>query len=1173
VLLGVDVGGTFTDAVLFDGETVYTAKAPTTPGEESVGTMAAIDEVLRRAGADAAEVKAFSHGMTVGTNALLEERGARTALIATCGFADLLEIGRQDRPELYRLCAPKPAPLAESELRFEAAERIGPDGVVEPLGEGEAQRLADALRESGAESIAVCLLFSYLDPAHEQAIAEHLRRELPGTHVSTSHEVLPRFREYERCSTTIDAYLSPLLGRYLSRFGEAAAEAGLPQPLVMRSSGGVASATEAARAGAWSVLSGPAGGAVGAGLLARASGDGNALGFDMGGTSCDVCVVEEGEVRRTDSRVIGGRVIQLPMVDVHTVGAGGGSIGWRDPGGALRVGPRSAGADPGPACYRRGGEEPTVTDANLLLGYLAADSKLAGGVALDAEAAGAAVGALGDSLGLDRLETAEGIVRVANQEMVRALRVVTVERGVDPRRFALLPFGGAGPMHAAAIAAELGVERILCPRAGGVLSALGLCASDRRRDTARTVMLSGAELTAERIAREVGELIARESGLPGAEPEVAYEMRYRGQAFELAIPGPADPDPADLAERFAAAHEERYGYRDPEGEVELVDIRLGMVVPGPRPRAAAAPEGRLAESSRPARFGGEWVDTRILRGEPPAGAGAEGPAIFELPEATLVLPLGWSAEVDDHGTIRAEKQASAVPYGPIATKRNSRTRRLDPIGLQVLAGGLRAACEEMGAVLIRASHSANIKERRDCSTALFDAAGEMVMQAEHIPVHLGSMPEAVAAVLDKDLRPGESWILNDPYEGGTHLPDITIVSPVFWRGTLLGFAASRAHHADVGGPTPGGMPAGSTRLVDEGVVIPPTLAGMHELKDLASQMRSPRQRLADLRAQRAANRVGCMRLSELAEHHGLDELRAGMEETLAYAERRTRAALAALPDGAYSAEDVLEDDFGGKTRDVTLRVTATIAGDRLTLDFSGTDPQVEGNLNCPLSVTKSAAFFAVRALTDPDAPPSAGAYRPIEVIAPEGCLLNARPPAAVAAGNVETSSRVADLVISALGGARPVPAQGQGTMNNLTLANDDFTYYETIGGGQGACPDADGPSAIHVAMSNTLNTPIEALETEFPLRVRELSVRRGSGGDGRHRGGDGIVREIEALAPMRFSLITERRRHPPRGRDGGADGSPGLNLLNGDSLASKAEGELRPGDRLRIETPGGGGNA
>jgi N-methylhydantoinase B len=495
---------------------------------------------------------------------------------------------------------------------------------------------------------------------------------------------------------------------------------------------------------------------------------------------------------------------------------------------------------------------------------------------------------------------------------------------------------------------------------------------------------------------------------------------------------------------------------------------------------------------------------------------------------------------------------------------------LDPVTLQVLVGAMRAACEEMGAVLVRSAHSANIKERRDCSTALFDAAGELVMQAEHIPVHLGSMPDAVAAVLGAEQHPGDLWVLNDPYRGGTHLPDITVISPVFAGEGLLAFAASRAHHADVGGPTPAGMPARSTRLEDEGVVIPPTRVDAEGLAELVAEMRNPAQRLADLRAQRAANLAGAQRVGELVERHGEEMVRAAMGEILDYSERRTAARIGELPDGAYVASDVLEGGPSGE-RDITLHVEATIDRDRMRLDFSGTDPQVEGNLNCPLPVTKSAAFFAVRVLTDPDGPPSAGAQRPIEIFAPEGCVLNARAPAAVAAGNVETSSRVADLVFEALSQATPTPAQGQGTMNNLTLAGEGFTYYETVGGGQGACPDADGPSAVHVAMSNTLNTPVEALETEYPVRVRELGLRRGSGGGGRHRGGDGIVREVEALQPMRFTLITERRRHAPRGRDGGSNGEPGRNLLNGGELPAKAEAELQPGDRLRMETPGGGG--
>jgi N-methylhydantoinase A len=657
MLLGVDVGGTFTDAALYDGRGLHTAKSTTTPDDQSRGVVAAIDAVLERSGAGSGEVEVFSHGMTVGTNALLEERGARTALVATEGFTDLLEIARQNRPHLYHLCAPTPTPLAPPELRVGARERVGPEGVIEPLGDGAIDELVDRVREGNAEAVAVCLLFSYLEPAHEAAIAARIREALPDVHVSVSHEVLPQFREYERCSTTvIDAYLSPLLDRYLGRLAATASERGLPEPYVMQSSGGVAPVGEAARAGAWSVLSGPAGGAVGAGLLARLSGDGDALGIDMGGTSCDVCAIEGGRVRRTDSREIDGRVLQLPMVDVHTVGAGGGSIGWRDTGGALRVGPRSAGAEPGPACYGRGGSEPTVTDANLLLGYLAEDSILAGGVELDPDAAREAIVRLGSELGLAELETAEGIVRVANQEMVRALRVVTVERGVDPRGFALMPFGGAGPMHAAALADELEIERILCPRASGVLSALGLIASDRRRDTARTVMLSGEELSAERVRREL-ERMRRSlgAGLEGAKPDASFEMRYRGQSFELAVPGPVDPDPEQLAERFATAHEARYGYRDTRAEVELVNIRLAMVVAGPDPQPSAAAPGGLEVHSRRARFGGEWLDTAVLRGEPETGRRAVGPCIFELPEATLVLPPGWEAEVDARGTTAAHR--------------------------------------------------------------------------------------------------------------------------------------------------------------------------------------------------------------------------------------------------------------------------------------------------------------------------------------------------------------------------------------------------------------------------------------------------------------------------------------------------------------------------------------
>jgi N-methylhydantoinase B len=485
------------------------------------------------------------------------------------------------------------------------------------------------------------------------------------------------------------------------------------------------------------------------------------------------------------------------------------------------------------------------------------------------------------------------------------------------------------------------------------------------------------------------------------------------------------------------------------------------------------------------------------------------------------------------------------------------------IELQVLGSALRAIAEEMGAALVRSAFSANIKERRDCSTALFAPDGRMIAQAEHIPVHLGAMPDAVAAVMARDPGPDEVWILNDPFTGGTHLPDITLVSR-----TELGFAATRAHHADVGGSEPGSLPARSSRLADEGVVIPPTRLDDEVLAGLVARMRNPGERRGDLRAQLAAHHLASHRVRELCARRGRERVRAAMDELYAYSERRVRVAIAALPDGRYEATDLLEAVEG----DLELRATVAIAGEDIEIDFSGTAPQHPGNLNCPLAVTRSAAYFVVRCVTDPDVPASGGAFAPVSVIAREGSLVHARPPAAVAAGNVETSCRIADLLFTCFAQAIPAPAQGQGTMNNLTFGNERFTYYETIGGGQGACPEADGPSGVHVTMSNTLSTPTEALELAYPLRVRRHSLRPHSGGEGRHRGGDGVIREIEALEDCRFSIVSERRRHAPQGGGGGSPALPGRNLRNGGEIPAKVTGTLDAGDVLTIETPGGGGH-
>jgi N-methylhydantoinase A len=716
MLLGVDVGGTFTDAVLVveggasghaaDGRPigeearprVFTAKVPTTPAEQSRGVMEAVRAVLALAGAHSGEVKRFAHGMTVATNALLEGRGARTALITTDGFTDVVALGRQARAHLYRLCDARPAPLAPENLRFGAPERMTPEGPLRPLDPQDARALVEQLaREepagvgpesepagaqakpekppgAGPEAVAVALLHSYAHPEHERLLGDLIAARLPTVHVSLSHELVGTFREYERAATTeVDAAISPLLGTYLRRLGADADAVGLTRPAVMQSSGGLADAATAASHGALTALSGPAGGVRGALALAELAGERDVLCFDMGGTSCDVCLIEGGRVAETAEGVVAGRPLALAMLDIHTVGAGGGSIAWRDPGGALRVGPRSAGADPGPACYGRGGEHPTVTDANLLLGRLPGDTPLAGGLELDRGAAQRAVAALAAQLDLPTSRCAEGIVQVAEAEMLRALRTMTVERGIDPRSFALMPFGGAGPLHAAALAKALGIRRILVPRASGVLCALGLAAAAPRRDAARTVMLAGESFAAERLAEEREALVARACAELGVEAErvaARYELRYRGQSFELAVEEdeshpPTPPDPDALREAFARAHERRYGYRDDGVEVELVTIRASAR--GAAPDLAAI--GRCLEdreTAPPARvtrhlvLDGHELEAEYLQGALPRGTAVAGPAICALPESTLFVPPGWAGEVDAHGTVHLRDVEATV---------------------------------------------------------------------------------------------------------------------------------------------------------------------------------------------------------------------------------------------------------------------------------------------------------------------------------------------------------------------------------------------------------------------------------------------------------------------------------------------------------------------------------
>ena len=651
--VGVDVGGTFTDLVAtVDGE-VVTAKVPSTPADQSVGVMRSI-----RASEIAPEdVAGFAHGMTVATNALLERRGARTALVTTEGFRDVLEIGRQNRPSLYDLTEDRPPALIPRDLRFTVRERMGPAGELEPLDEASVHDAVAALDRAEVEAVAVCLLFAFLHPAHERRVGEIVRSALPGVHVSLSSEILPEFREYERFATTAaDAYLAPKLAAYFGNLKAKLADAGIPAPVVMQSSGGVTELEEAARAAGAFVLSGPAGGVVGAAYVAGASGYGNLLTFDMGGTSTDVAPVLEGNVATTTESVVAGVPIRLPMVDVHTVSAGGGSIAWVDEGGALRVGPRSAGADPGPAGYGEGAEEPAVTDANLFLGYLPDGAELGGEVVLDADLSRRALERVGEKLGMDALETALGVVKVADVEMVRALRVISVERGLDPREFVLVAFGGAGPIHACSVAEELGMRTVLVPKVSGVLSALGLAISDLRRDYVRPFLAALRETDPASLEEPFREMEASASAdLAAPAFRRRADLRYRGQAFELTVD--AD-DPAELEVRFHAAHERRYGFRMEDEPVELVNVRLTASVPGEKPALVERPAETAARNvCRRANFDGEWSDVSVFeRRAMGAGSELEGPAIVEFPEATCVLRPGWHGRVDDAGTLVLERR-------------------------------------------------------------------------------------------------------------------------------------------------------------------------------------------------------------------------------------------------------------------------------------------------------------------------------------------------------------------------------------------------------------------------------------------------------------------------------------------------------------------------------------
>ena len=1193
IRLGIDTGGTFTDLVRLDAQGLTVRKVRSTPDDPARAILSGIVELMGRN-----LVSEVIHGSTVATNALLERKGARAAFVTTKGFEDVLAIGRQTRSELYNFQVPGKQPIIDAGLTFGLTERLDCHGnVLEALRPQELEEITEKLRQIGVDCVAVCLLHSYANPAHEQQVAHYL--EQAGFGVCTSNSLLSEYREYERWSTTaVNAYVTPVVSRYLTTLENGLAGTRLH---VMQSNGGSLSATQARNSAVRTILSGPAAGAIGAQAVARASGVDRVILFDMGGTSTDVSLFD-GQLGTTNESVMGDFPIRLPVLDIHSVGAGGGSIAYVDSGGSLRVGPRSAGADPGPVCYGKG-DELTVTDANLLLGRLDPEYFLEGRMQLDVERTRERATAFATKLQINTTRMAEGIVQIANANMERAIRAVSVQRGYDPREFALLAFGGAGGMHACEIADALEIRTVIVPRHGGVLSALGMLLADVRKDYSQTILKSSSVLTFSDLEQHFAPLIQQaetDLAAEGFDPqsaviECSLDMRYQGQSYEINV-----PLIEGFNEEFNRRHERLYGYSNTSRNTEVVNVRVNAAGITQKPMF---PSSQVLSqplpppvSTRPAWFGGRSWNTAIYHRETLLpGMEGLGPAIITSGESTVVITPNYRFRIDGVGTLIATRIVAADQNelaGTSASEDSQLSQEVfDPIEFEIFKSIFVSIAEEMGITLCRTSFSPNIKERLDYSCAIYDEHGQTIAQGDHMPVHLGAMPLSVqAAIQHVPMEPGDMVILNDPFCGGTHLPDITLVQPIFLEGesTPAFYVANRAHHSDVGGISPGSMPL-AQEVFAEGLILPPVkLVRRGEICQdvielILANVRTPAEREGDLSAQIASNRVAEARLRALVMHYGIVSVRKYARVAQDYAERILRRTISMIPDGEYVFEDVMDDD-GFDLERIGIRATVRIAGDQAEVDFTGTDSQTSGGVNANFAITLSATLYCFRCLVQEDVLYNSGISRPIRVVAPRGTIVNALHPAAVAGGNVETSQRITDVVLGALARALPqtIPAASQGTMNNVTLGGrwpydaSPFAYYETIGGGMGGRKGLPGLSGVHTHMSNTRNTPIEAIEHYLPVRIRGYALRQGSGGAGRYPGGEGILREYEFLTQTSVTLLSERRTSHPYGVQGGQPGACGQNTVlraNGAAKAvtAKARLELRPGDRLRIETPGGGG--
>jgi 5-oxoprolinase (ATP-hydrolysing) len=1187
----IDRGGTFTDVVARrpDGHVVTHKLLSDNPEHYRDAAIQGIRELMEAPSGGpipAAAIAAVKMGTTVATNALLERQGDRTLLVVTRGFRDALRIGYQARPRLFERHIRLPQLLYERVV--EVDERYTAAGeMLAAVDLGGARAGLEAAYDAGIRAVAIVFVHGYRYPDHERAVAD-LAREIGFTQVSASHEVSPLMKLVSRGDTTVvDAYLSPILRRYID---EVAGALGGARLMFMQSNGGLTDAR--LFQGKDSILSGPAGGIVGAVRTSAMAGCERIISFDMGGTSTDVAHYD-GEYERAFETLVAGVRMRAPMMRIHTVAAGGGSILFFD-GARYRVGPQSAGANPGPASYRRGGPL-TVTDCNVMLGKLNpeffprvfgphADQPLDADIVRDkfADLTREIHAATGDDRAPEAV--AEGFLKIAVENMANAIKEISVQRGYDVTEYTLCCFGGAGGQHACMVADALGMTRVFIHPYAGVLSAYGMGLADIRAMRERAVeaplseaLVAALEASFEALAA-AGRAELASQGIAADHMTVLRKahVRYEGTDKPLVVDF---ADTGGIVANFEAAHRQRYGFVVPDKAliVEAVSVEvIGLtdtvedpILPLPPGAPPPAPIARVAMHGDGRRHDTPVYDRDRLR----PGAEIDGPAIIVETTGTDVIERGWRGRISERNHLLMTRVVPLARTAAVGTE-------VDPVMLEIFNNLFMSIAEQMGSTLENTSYSVNIKERLDFSCAIFDVHGQLIANAPHMPVHLGSMSESVRAVIrarQGTMKPGDVYVLNAPYNGGTHLPDITVITPVFDEagGDILFYVGSRGHHADVGGITPGSMPPDSRTVEEEGVLIDNFLlvdGGRFRERELYALLasgpypaRNPHQNVADLKAQIAANEKGVHELRRMIEHFGLDVVQAYMQHVQDNAEEQVRRVLDVLTDGQFA----YELDEGSV---IKVRITIDKAARRATIDFTGTSPERESNFNAPSAVCRAAVLYVFRTLVADEIPMNEGCLKPLDIVIPQGSMLAPRYPAAVVAGNVETSQCITDTLYGALG----VLAAAQGTMNNLTFGNERYQYYETICGGAGAGPDFDGTSAVHTHMTNSRLTDPEVLEWRFPVLLEDFRINRGSGGAGRQRGGDGTVRRIRFLEPMTAAILSNHRRIAPFGLAGGAPGARGRNWVErADGTITELSGtdktEVGPGDVFVVETPGGGG--